>query len=160
MTSPSLNQNPTNENDETIQDVLSSIRRILHEDPSQKPADKNDDEELTLDSSMMVSPPTSATPSPQKDPETAHQNELMGAGTMAAAERSLDALHAAFNERRARNGMQISSDTVVSSAGGMTIENMVRAEVREMVRTWLDAHLPSMVEILVRSEIAKLRPRD
>lgn len=84
----------------------------------------------------------------------------MGAGTMAAAERSLDALHAAFNERRARNGMQISSDTVVSSAGGMTIENMVRAEVREMVRTWLDAHLPSMVEILVRSEIAKLRPRD
>ncbi|GEK95938.1 DUF2497 domain-containing protein [Gluconobacter kanchanaburiensis] len=79
----------------------------------------------------------------------------MNAQTVAAAERSLDELHAALS-----GSAPLASETVISKSSGLTIEDMVRGEVRSMVRTWLDAHLPSLVEILVRAEIARLRPRE
>lgn len=109
-------------------------------------------DELTLDSSMMVSTPQ-ASAEPEAAGETSKDN-LMGAKTIAAAEHSLQELQSAFSTR----GQAIPSDTVISSGSGMTIEDMVRTEVRSMVRTWMDAHLPSLVEILVRAEIARLRP--
>lgn len=125
------------------------------------------EEELTLDNSMMVAPPLTAAPTetaasaseappaaPPAQSEPA-KDDLMNAQTVAAAERSLDELHAAFS-----GATPLASDTVISRSSGLTIEDMVRGEVRSMVRTWLDAHLPSLVEILVRAEIARLRPRE
>ncbi len=159
--------------DEAMTDVLSSIRRILHDDPNapqvteEKPNVPHQEEELTLDNSMMVAPPVTATPAetvvPAPEPAPAVQSatteqtkdDLMNAQTVASAERSLDELHAAFS-----GTTLLASDTVISRGSGLTIEDMVRGEVRSMVRTWLDAHLPSLVEILVRAEIARLRPRE
>jgi cell pole-organizing protein PopZ len=40
--------------------------------------------------------------------------------------------------------------------GGPTIEDMVREEVRSLLKVWLDANLPPMVERLVRSEIERV----
>jgi len=34
--------------------------------------------------------------------------------------------------------------------GGPTLEDMVRDEMRVLLKSWLDAHLPVMVESLVR----------
>ena len=123
------------------------------------------EDELTLDSSMMVTPPepskdtettTSVSSTPSTPVETEQsKDDLMNAQTVAAAERSLDELHTAFS-----GATPLASDTVISRSSGLTIEDMVRSEVRSMVRTWLDAHLPSLVEILVRAEIARLRPRE
>lgn len=126
------------------------------------------EEELTLDNSMMVAPPVTAAPTeaaaasaseapPASQPAQSEpaKDDLMNAQTVAAAERSLDELHAAFS-----GTTPLASDTVISRSSGLTIEDMVRGEVRSMVRTWLDAHLPSLVEILVRAEIARLRPRE
>ncbi|MFT8989171.1 MAG: DUF2497 domain-containing protein [Gluconobacter albidus] len=175
MTTSDLNQHEHHDG-EDMTDVLSSIRRILHDDPA--PAATTEEtqsmphqaEELTLDSSMMVAPPapSAATIStPEAAPSTGDgttapsaeteqsRNDLMNAQTVAAAERSLDELHAAFS-----GTTPLASDTVISRGSGLTIEDMVRSEVRSMVRTWLDAHLPSLVEILVRAEIARLRPRE
>ncbi|GBR30224.1 hypothetical protein AA3266_0401 [Gluconobacter kondonii NBRC 3266] len=175
MTSSDLNQ-PEQHDDEAMTDVLSSIRRILHDDPAsagtteERQGMAHHEEELTLDSSMMVTPPTpsvttsptsTATPATTDMTTTPHietvqsRNDLMNAQTVAAAERSLDELHAAFS-----GTTPFAPDTVISRGSGLTIEDMVRSEVRSMVRTWLDAHLPSLVEILVRAEIARLRPRE
>ena len=174
MTSSDLNQHDTHDG-EGMTDVLTSIRRILHDDPASAATTKETqgvpapEEELMLDSSMMVAPPApavtavpSSTPSPSPDTTTIppadpeqSKNDLMNAQTVAAAERSLDELHAAFS-----GTTPLASDTVISRGSGLTIEDMVRSEVRSMVRTWLDAHLPSLVEILVRAEIARLRPRE
>ncbi|NVN31470.1 DUF2497 domain-containing protein, partial [Endobacter medicaginis] len=44
----------------------------------------------------------------------------------------------------------------VYRSGGLTIEDVVRDEVRELLRTWLDVHLPPMVERMVRAEIARI----
>jgi uncharacterized protein len=40
--------------------------------------------------------------------------------------------------------------------GGPSIEDVVRAELRPMLKDWLDAHLPSLVERLVRVEIERV----
>ena len=112
-------------------------------------------DELTLDPSMMVSAPLTSSSPEQKEAENTSADDLMGAQTIAAAEHSLKDLQTAFS---VSGNKAIPSDTVISNGSGMTIEDMVRTEVRAMVRTWMDAHLPSLVEILVRAEIARLRP--
>ena len=40
--------------------------------------------------------------------------------------------------------------------GGPTLEDVVRDELRPMLKTWLDANLPTMVERLVAAEIERL----
>ncbi len=40
--------------------------------------------------------------------------------------------------------------------GGPTLEDMVREELRPMVKAWLDENLPPMVERLVRVEIERV----
>ena len=156
MTSPSP-EPQRGSADDTIDTVLSSIRRILHDDKALNKTVEStlvtsaiENDELTLEPSMMVSPAKT------EPGNSAPQDDLMGAQTIAAAEHSLNDLQTAFSS----NGKSIPSDTVVSGSSGMTIEDMVRTEVRSMVRTWLDAHLPSLVEILVRAEIARLRPNN
>jgi cell pole-organizing protein PopZ len=44
-------------------------------------------------------------------------------------------------------------------AGGPTIEDLVRDEIRPLLKDWLDTHLPPLVERLVRAEIERLAGR-
>jgi uncharacterized protein len=43
--------------------------------------------------------------------------------------------------------------------GGPTIEELVREEIRPLLKTWLDANLPGLVERLVRSEVERVLGR-
>ncbi len=45
--------------------------------------------------------------------------------------------------------------TLVRS-GGPTIEDLVREELRPLLKQWLDTNLPPMVERLVRTEIERV----
>jgi cell pole-organizing protein PopZ len=40
--------------------------------------------------------------------------------------------------------------------GGPTIEDLVREEIRPVLKEWLDANLPPLVERLVRAEIERV----
>jgi len=40
--------------------------------------------------------------------------------------------------------------------GGPTIEDLVREEIRPLLKEWLDGHLPGLVERLVRTEIERV----
>jgi cell pole-organizing protein PopZ len=40
--------------------------------------------------------------------------------------------------------------------GGPTIEDLVREEIRPLLKEWLDTHLPPMVERMVRAEIERV----
>ncbi len=48
--------------------------------------------------------------------------------------------------------------TAVSSRGP-TLEDLVRVEIRPVLKTWLDTHLPPLVERVVRAEIERLTGR-
>ncbi len=45
---------------------------------------------------------------------------------------------------------------VAVTRGGPTIEDLVREEIRPVLKVWLDANLPSLVERLVRAEIERV----
>jgi cell pole-organizing protein PopZ len=54
----------------------------------------------------------------------------------------------------------ISSErSVAVSRGGITIEEIVREEIRPVLKAWLDTHLPSLVERIVRAEIGRVIDR-
>jgi hypothetical protein len=42
------------------------------------------------------------------------------------------------------------------SRAGPTIEDVVREEIRPLLKDWLDQHLPPLVERLVRAEIERV----
>lgn len=48
---------------------------------------------------------------------------------------------------------------VTVTRGGPSIEEVVREELRPMLKAWLDAHLPATVERLVRAEIERVMSR-
>jgi cell pole-organizing protein PopZ len=166
-----------------MEDILASIRRILSEDEQQAksaPAPAEDapraaagePEVVELDESMLVAepelpapeegprldlvaatlpqspppqvpPPTGApAPPPAAGPERliAPEAEAAAAGAMSSLLRTLEAGRAAPAVYR----------------GGPTLEDIVREEMRPLLKAWLDSNLPPLVERLVRAEIERL----
>ncbi|MCF3947641.1 DUF2497 domain-containing protein [Acidiphilium sp. AL] len=55
----------------------------------------------------------------------------------------------------------ISADrSLAVTRGGPTVEEIVREEIRPMLKSWMDSHLPSLVERMVRAEIERVVGRD
>jgi uncharacterized protein len=150
--------------DPSMEDILASIRRILSEDeqahaaPQQAP-DQDSDDVLILDPSMMV-----AEPEPEPAPPAAAAGEAGKAGTAATpAEPPADTV--LVSPESARAAAASVAGLVAHLAGergtqthrgGPTIEDLVRAELRPLLKTWLDTHLPALVERLVRAEIERV----
>jgi uncharacterized protein len=164
--------------DPSMEDILASIRRILSEDEAPAagavaassqtaPAGERaaDDGVLVLDPAMMVSQPREsvvAAPEPEPEPEPEPipvpvpqpapaaaeivPQALIGVAAAAAATSSVDSL---IRTLAAERTMQVHS-------GGPTIEDIVREELRPLLKAWLDANLPPMVERLVRVEIERV----
>ena len=165
--------------DPSMEDILASIRSILNDEspPAQpatpqaeqhsRPAGAADDV-FVLDQSMLIEEPAkmvpdvssqrSAVPPPQAPvaPEPAatevrpaahvHENEpLLAPAAAAAASASMGALVRVVSQQQ----------TPVYH-GGPTLEDMVREELRPLVKSWLDEHLAPMVEHMVRAEIARV----
>ena len=65
--------------------------------------------------------------------------------------RAEDAAYEGFKELAAK--------TAVDSISGVTIEQIVREEIRPMLRVWLDQNLPNLVERLVQEELDRVAKR-
>ncbi len=166
-----------------MEDILASIRRILSEEepadgtqaaapqppraePVAEPAasdDPPDDDVLVLDTSMMVAEPqpepepepppppppppepVSLTP-PPPPPAPTPDLELLAPAAAAAASSSVAGLMRTLAAERATQ----------LHRGGPTIEDLVREEIRPILKDWLDNHLPPLVERLVRAEIERV----
>ncbi len=74
---------------------------------------------------------------------------LMGQDSAAATAASVGSLLRQLSTER---GTQV-------HRGGATIEDLVREELRPLLGAWLDAHLPPLVERLVRQEIERVASR-
>ncbi len=97
----------------------------------------------------VVDPPAPAfTPVPSSlmhDPAPA----LVSPAAAVAASASVEALVRTLTRER----------TTATHRGGPTIEDLVREEVRPLLKDWLDTHLPPLVERLVRNELERLITR-
>ncbi len=168
--------------DPSMEDILASIRRILNEDepagptnPAPPPAG---DEPLDLTREMLVSgppPPAKEPPKPAPSPQTppkappqapppapAAQTEPPAPPDAAQPAPAADALLAPAVAAAASASLGHLLRTVAAErgsavrSGGPTIEDVVREELRPMLKDWLDQHLPAVVERLVRLEIERV----
>jgi cell pole-organizing protein PopZ len=164
-----------------MEDILASIRRILSEDEApassempaapQSTAETPGDGVLVLDPAMMVPEPSAHEPSAHEPPAhepPAHEpagspevlavmaepprnsppeSPLVAPETEAAAATSVGSL------------LRTLERTVQIRSGGPTLEDIVREEIRPMLKAWLDANLPSLVERLVSAEIERVVTR-
>lgn len=89
----------------------------------------------------VMTPPPPPSPAPPAD-----------AGIDSLLTRSAeDAAMRAFSE--------LSHRAAIEKGGGITIEDVVRYEVRPLLRAWIDKHLPGIVERLVQKELEKISAR-
>ena len=143
-----------------MDDILASIRRILNDDETAKPAtdpgkESAMDDVLVLDASMMV--PVESEPSAEPVVET--ESPMPAAAPPAAVEHMLIAPAAAAAAASSVSALMRTLATERSTAthrGGPTIEDLVREEVRPLLQDWLNTHLPPLVERLVRAEIERV----
>ena len=90
--------------------------------------------------------PIAETPPSPVFEAAAFGSELVAPEAAAAAASSVGSL---MRTLAAGRGTQVWS-------GGPTLEDMVRAELRPLLKEWLDVYLPPMVERLVRIEIERV----
>jgi cell pole-organizing protein PopZ len=164
--------------DASMDDILASIRRILNDEVA--PPDtqggqtmEKPDPVLQLDPAMMVPAPVSSgalPPAPsgpaqsgpaqsgpaqsgpaQSGPAQSGPVPPASAGIVApeAAAAAAQAVGSLVRTLAAERAMQVHSN-------GPTIEDIVRAEIRPILKHWLDTNLPPMVERLVRAEIERV----
>jgi cell pole-organizing protein PopZ len=146
----------------SMEDILSSIKRIIAEEgdgpvsrmrkpvrPSMPVYDEDDEDEVLELKDALSDPlppraapaaaPERAAPAPETDPTILSDR---------AAEASRGALEA------------LSRMVVKPGAPGAdSLEALVREMLRPMLREWLDAKLPAIVETMVAREIARISGR-
>ncbi len=151
--------------DPSMEDILASIRRILSEDESPATTEsagepnKPEDDVLDLDASMMVAEPLAPTPVPVVAPPVSEpiapptqgkplvSGGLLAPETEAAVASSMGGLLRTLIAER---------EQVSVYRGGPTIEDLVREEIRPLLKQWLDTNLQPVVERLVRAEIERV----
>ena len=131
-----------------MEDILSSIRRVIARDEApgaraQRVAAANEDvldlhEGEAPDDAMADAPPVIPT-----------EEELLSAASADATRQSLEALTAAV-------APAVTSAIPATATGGRTMEDVVIEALRPMLKEWLDANLPTMVEAMVAKEISRI----
>jgi cell pole-organizing protein PopZ len=89
-------------------------------------------------------------PAPLPEPAPAADEGLLSRPTVAAAAASFAELAAQVANER---------NSVPLGIGVRTLEDLVKEVMRPMIKEWLDAHLPSLVERLVAREISRVSGR-
>lgn len=157
----------------SMEEILSSIRRVISRDESARnglgirsgasgsadeslPTDRDNGHEDVLELTEMSGDDMARRPSPagatgQLPNDPADSAELLSPVSAAASRQSLDALAAALAGDRDQP-----PTTTASPSGDVTLNALVEAVLRPMLKQWLDANLPTMVERIVATEIARI----
>lgn len=142
-------------NPPAMDEILASIRRIITEEPPLPGApaprvvvhDEENDDVLELgapgEAEMETSGSPVMAPVPAPQPVVA-PSVLVSQETQAASQRALAAL----------SGLSIDPTAQVN-----TLDGLVRDMLRPMLKDWLDANLPEMVERVVAREVARISGR-
>ncbi len=98
---------------------------------------------------VMETPPPPAQP-PQKPPPPLPPRPAPVESDSLLTDMAEDAAFSAFSELARKTAVEY---------GGITLEEIVRSELKPMLRDWLDRHLPSMIERLVQEELERVSKR-
>jgi uncharacterized protein len=168
-------------NEPSMEEILSSIKRIIAEEgdaatvsrprrtaartapvaPPPAPAFEDEDEVLELGEDMV--PPPAERPRAPARPITPPPVESVVDENPSIEEAShrLDAILSERTAEASRQPLEALSRMIVKPevTGSDTLEGMVRDMLRPMLREWLDANLPRVVEAMVAREISRITNR-
>ena len=127
---------------------------LVEQAPAEPPLDLLPDEPMPLApaSATEAEPPTMSqqphddAPPPPVAPPGAERAGLVDPTAAAAAASSVGSLVRTLAAERSAGAWR----------GGPTLEDLVREELRPLLKSWLDTHLPPLVERLVRAEIERV----
>lgn len=169
-----------------MDDILASIRRILNEDEQAAATIAPAPAAIQLTAEMMITPPESlagptvaevapvAAPAPPFEPVPM---PVPGPVTEAAPPPKPEPFLMSLEPQDPPSGLvnpmaaaaaasafgqlsRLAQDRAATvTRSGTSIEDVVREELRPMLKAWLDAHLPATVERLVRAEIERVMSR-
>jgi hypothetical protein len=161
----------------SMEEILASIRRIISEDDDggrrkeeplelSQPAPKAEAAPVTAADDLMVfdeepaapepapaPPPPRVEPAPPprpvaRAPQPAPEPEFDAPLDQIVGEPALAAAAGAFTK--------LAGTLRVANAPGQTLEGIVRELLRPMMKEWLDAHLPAIVESMVEAELERI----
>lgn len=127
----------------SMEDILSSIRRVIARDEAPGARIQRGGEDVLdlHDEESDEAEEVAAAPIKPTD------EELVSAASAHAARQSLEALNAAVSP---------AAPAASAPSGGRTMEEVVLEALRPMLKDWLDANLPAMVEAMVAKEISRI----
>ncbi|MFS2317433.1 DUF2497 domain-containing protein [Maricaulis sp. D1M11] len=170
----------------SMEEILSSIRRIINEDEDEAPAEAAADEDLGQDAvDNMFDEPAEPEPAPEPADDVLELTEKVDEDEGISVADDLMILDredeeaepepepmAAFEEEitegimsdgaatAAMGSFHQLADTIrISEEEGRTLEGVVRALLRPMLKEWLDANLPGIVDEKVQAEIDRVARR-
>lgn len=126
----------------SMEDILSSIRRVIARDEapgSARPTLARGDDILDLHDEDVGA-----------DDVAPAADELVSAASADAARQSLEALTAVVAPAVA------AATAAAPAVAGRTMEDVVLDALRPMLKEWLDANLPALVEAMVAKEISRI----
>lgn len=138
----------------SMEDILSSIKRIIAED-GESPAGRSRRPARSATTAPAFPPATE----PDDEPEVLELNDLAPEPEPAVAAEpivSADALTASRGSLDALTRMIARPEPEAAAEGGKSMDAFVADLLRPLLREWLDAHLPELVEGMVAKEIARI----
>ncbi len=151
----------------SMEEILASIRRIISEDDEESPArpetagsvmaQKTEKKpvELPLRSEASLDDDTAKPHLETEDVEMVKKNVTAAAGEDTEEtildRASADAASQAF--------LSLSQSVRVSDGEGRTLEDIVTRMLKPMIKDWLDANLPAIVEEKVEEEVQRVARR-
>ena len=124
----------------SMEEILSSIKKIIAEDDGRaQPAPKARSRAASSDA---AAPSADADDTALELTEAVVVEQIVSADAAAASRQALSSL----------SRLIVKPDI----AGAETLEGLVREMLKPMLKDWLDAHLPEIVERVVAQEVARI----
>jgi uncharacterized protein len=161
----------------TMEEILASIRKIISDEhvperpapvtvptgPSVSRSEPEpqvdwDDAELTIDDDIAPATTPLARPNIKASTEVLELTDLAERMNREAARHVSDRLMSQHTEEQAAQKLSALSGMMVRDYEGAnnTLEALVRDMMKPLLKEWLDAHLPEMVDRIVTREIQRI----
>lgn len=161
--------------EQTVEEILAAIRKIISEEEEMlEPVSGRDHQQqpTDFDDILDLSDPLPDEEDGQEKTQSIDNSESKNSSAKERQEEKKDT----FN-RGVREGLMSSDTAAISAAalaalgnrdlanemevgGNNSLEDLVRDLLKPMLKQWLDANLPNMVETLVREEIKRIRSQN
>ena len=143
---PAVEEEVVEDDDDDILELTDALEEQPEPEPEPEP-EAEPEFELAMEEPVYEPPPP--TEPPRRTDRDGDLDRLVSDPTAGVAAAALSSLSHSVTQNRG----------VYIGAGHRTLEDLVKELLRPMLREWLDANLPPLVERLVQKEIARISGR-